>query len=202
MNAKLLLPALLISCALSAQEIRQVPVTIEDIQSVLVAAGYNSYSFDISAFEGEDWDLSVVYRIYEHGKKVDGTTLASFTSRKSSSKVLISTLPSPADSLARLYVSVPGVGHGARNLKLYPLVFPQDPRPRYMYQARPFKPSAPDRNATEGFIPLLLYGSGWMEEEIGAIRFCGEREVDPDMSSEILKNLPQYYVFGLKYVKR
>jgi len=42
MNTKLLLPALLISCALSAQEIRQVPVTIEDIQSVLVAAGYNS----------------------------------------------------------------------------------------------------------------------------------------------------------------
>ena len=41
-----------------------------------------------------------------------------------------------------------------------------------------------------------------MEESVGAIRFCGEREIDPEMSAEVLKHLPQYYIFGLKYVKR
>ena len=27
-------------------------------------------------------------------------------------------------------------------------------------------------------------------------RFCGEREINPDMSSEILKDVPHYYGFG------
>lgn len=48
-------------------------------------------------------------------------------------------------------------------------------------------------------IPLLLYGSGWLYGSI--IRFCGEREIDPDMKAEILTKIPHQYVLGLELKK-
>ena len=43
---------------------------------------------------------------------------------------------------------------------------------------------------------------GWLDERYNIIRFCGEKEIDPELSSEILKHLPHYYILGLKYEKK
>lgn len=38
------------------------------------------------------------------------------------------------------------------------------------------------------------YASFWFDEKYSIIRFCGAKEIDPDMSTEILKDTPHYYV--------
>ena len=65
----------------------------------------------------------------------------------------------------------------------------------YMYSARPFKTG---EFTTDRFIPLVLLGSAWYDKNIGFYRFCGENEIDPDMSSEILKHIPHYYIIGIE----
>ena len=65
----------------------------------------------------------------------------------------------------------------------------------YSYNTRPFK----TQEITIGkFIPLVLYGSWWYDKDFNIFRFCGEKEIDPDMSSDILKYLPHYYVFRIE----
>ena len=201
MKTKLLFAALLLTGALSAQEIHQIPTTFEEFQDILEVNGYKAHSFDYSAFESGAWDVSLVCRSYENRELVREFTVSTFTPRSKGRTITLSTLPSKADSLGLFYISIPDAGRFTRSLKLHPLYFPGSPAPRYFYQARPFKPSTL-KYTEDDFIPLLLYGSGWMEESVGAIRFCGEREIDPEMSAEVLKHLPQYYIFGLKYVKR
>ena len=52
------------------------------------------------------------------------------------------------------------------------------------------------------FIPLILLGSGWFDERFNIFRFCGESEIEPDMSSEILKEVPHHYVLGVIFIKK
>ena len=47
-------------------------------------------------------------------------------------------------------------------------------------------------------IPLVLFGSYWYEKETGVSRFCGEQFIKPDFSSDIIKSIPHFYVFGIK----
>ncbi len=65
-----------------------------------------------------------------------------------------------------------------------------------MYQSRPFELTAPFEKGK--FIPLVLYGSYWYEPANGGCRFCGDNEIKPDLSSDIVKNIPHFFVFGIK----
>lgn len=57
-------------------------------------------------------------------------------------------------------------------------------------------------NADSLNIPLVLYGSGWVDEQYGFMRFCGEREIDGnDKTGMILSNVPHYYVVGVELHK-
>lgn len=65
------------------------------------------------------------------------------------------------------------------------------PRP---FKLQPFK---------EGeFIPLMLVGSIWWDSEFNLFRFCGESVIDPDLSSDIVKFIPHYYVIGVEATKQ
>ena len=77
-------------------------------------------------------------------------------------------------------------------LSLKPVVTPD--RTFYHYGARPFRIDGfePGR-----FIPLVFYGSFWYDERANLVRFCGEREIAPDLSSEIVANVPHFYVIGV-----
>jgi hypothetical protein len=69
----------------------------------------------------------------------------------------------------------------------------------YLYDIRPFKIrfSAEQKQR----VPLLLYGSFWWDEKNRIHRFCGESEIEPDLSSEILESIPHYYVVGIEVEK-
>ena len=47
------------------------------------------------------------------------------------------------------------------------------------------------------YIPLAAYTSFWFDVKYNIIRSCGASELDPDMSTEILKDTPHYYVIGV-----
>lgn len=47
------------------------------------------------------------------------------------------------------------------------------------------------------FVPLVLLGTWWYDEDAQIIRFCGDDELAADMSSGMLKRIPHYYVIGV-----
>ena len=68
----------------------------------------------------------------------------------------------------------------------------------YSYNTLPFKTSAFEEGK---FIPLAAYASFWFDERFNIIRFCGATELDPDMTTEILKDTPHYFVIGVIFNK-
>ena len=79
---------------------------------------------------------------------------------------------------------------------------PQEVSPgksEYMYDHFPF---SVDEVRLGEFIPLVMFGSYWFDEEAGYFRFCGESELESDMSSKILSLIPHYYVIGIIVTKR
>lgn len=47
-------------------------------------------------------------------------------------------------------------------------------------------------------IPVLLYGSSWKDEKTGYLRYCMERELEPDFSSIAFDKMPGYYVYSIE----
>ena len=53
-------------------------------------------------------------------------------------------------------------------------------------------------------IPLLLYGSMWHDASLpkDAVRFCMERQLAPDFSSEAFISMPHYYLIFVELVQK
>lgn len=47
-------------------------------------------------------------------------------------------------------------------------------------------------------IPILLLGSSWFDPKINAVRFCSDFELNPDLSNDAFKYMPQYYIFSIE----
>lgn len=192
---------------------------MEDIFSILNSMDMDFFRFDLSEFLANDYDVmfyvdeyrdnELVERKYSiffgtnrmsvnlypeeqreqvramHGlgpeeDKFDYITTACIYTRKTS------------DSTTDFTVNCPGVARITRHIDLYPV----GPDSTYFYVARPFsmKKSSADGNAD---IPLVMYGSGWYDEENGIVRCCGEYEIDPARQAQILKDSPHYYIIGI-----
>ena len=117
-----------------------------------------------------------------------------------SEKITVGFLPCENDSteVGRLFVE--NQGSAGFNLKLKPIdhrgVYNDEVI--YKYKPVPFKASAFENGK---FIPLAAYASFWFDEKYSVIRFCGAKEINPDMSTEILKDTPHYYVIGVTFTK-
>ena len=115
-------------------------------------------------------------------------------------KITVGFLPCENDSteVGRLFVE--NQGSSGFSLKLKPInhhgVYNDDVL--YQYKPVPFKTSVFENGK---FIPLAAYASFWFDEKHSVIRFCGAKEIDPDMSTEILKDTPHYYVIGVTLTK-
>lgn len=115
-------------------------------------------------------------------------------------KITVGFLPCENDSteVGRLFVE--NQGSSGFSLKLKPInhygVYNDDVI--YQYKPVPFKTSVFENGK---FIPLAAYASFWFDEKYSIIRFCGAKEIDPDMSTEILKDTPHYYVIGVTLTK-
>lgn len=101
------------------------------------------------------------------------------------------------DSTINMTINMPGFSKFAKILKLKELVTPS--YSVYMYDSRPFEI---EKMKLGENIPLVMYGSGWWDEKSNICRMCGDRFLKPDLSNEIIKNIPHYYIIGVKIDKQ
>lgn len=187
---------LLVLVALSgrAQEMKMIEPTFSDYISLLKAKGYVAYSFDTKDFKNAQVEPVVMeYVKGEEPKDVLGFSI----SMSLDEKLVIGFTPSASDSTAvYMFEFSEGRGFNGR-LILKPIYAPEEPtKSRYSYESRPFKLVAPFEKGK--IIPLVLYGSYWYEPETGVSRFCGEKVIMPDLSSDIVKSIPHYYILGIR----
>ena len=196
MNKQVIITALLTLVALTgwAQEIKMNESSISDYLPLLKASGYTAYSFDTKEFK----DALVEPIVMEYAKGQEPREVSGFSITMSlDEKLIIGFLASDNDSIARYtFQFSEDMGFSSR-LHLMPICDPNHPEEKwYMYNSRPFELVAPFEKGK--FIPLVLYGSHWYEPETNACRFCGDNFINPDLSSDILKFIPHYYVLGIK----
>ena len=186
----------LVALAGQAQEIKANEPTLDDYLQLLNAKGYIAYSFDTKDFRGKQFEPVIMeYVKGEESKDVLGFSF----SFPIGEKLVIGFAPSNNDSTyVYSYQSVGGGGFNA-TLKLHPVYAPEMPtKQAYRYESRPFKLVAPVEAGK--FIPLVLFGSYWYEQETGVSRFCGDKLIKPDLSSDLIKSIPHFYVFGIKII--
>ena len=186
----------LVTLAGQAQEIRTNEPTLDDYLQLLNAKGYKAYSFDMKDFKGKQYEPVIM----EYAKGQEAKDVLGFSfSFPIGEKLVIGFAPSSNDST---YVySFQSVGGGGFNatLKLQPVFAPEMPtKQAYRYESRPFELVSPVE--TGKFIPLVLFGSYWYEQETGVSRFCGDKLIKPNLSSDIIKSIPHFYVLGIKII--
>lgn len=196
MNKQTIITALLALVAMAgqAQEIKMNEPSFSDYLPMLNAKGYMAYSFNTKKFKGVEVEPVVMeYVIGEEPKEVLNFNVIMSLDKK----LVIGFRPSDNDSTANyLFHFKENRGFGGR-LKLKPISAPEEPDEKwYMYESRPFELTAPIEKGK--FVPLVLYGSYWYEPENGGCRFCGDNEIKPDLSSDIVKYIPHYFVLGIK----
>jgi hypothetical protein len=184
----------LLALTATAQEIKMNEASINDYLPLLKAKGYFVYSFDTKDFK----DALVTPVIMEYVKGEEPRDALGFDWTVSmGEKLLIGFAPSDNDSTVVFTIQITESIHMDSRLLLKPIDVPGKPEKHdYKYEPRPFKLEAPFEKGK--FIPLVLYGSYWYEAETGAYRFCGDSSIKSDLSSDILKETPHFYVLGIK----
>jgi len=226
-NSVITLAMLVLSCTAFGQQIKKKNVELDDLVSLLGAAGYELFSYDISEMLDERYDVAIVKKEFSAGKEIgssilvmvpnkylltdfpesdrqkimdDGRIIDSKTQALfHAEKIIFGLYPSGNDSTKFMQVNIPDFVRSKTPFKLRGLATKDSDKMVFFYNTRPFKIKA---FREDEFIPLILFGSAWYDERFNTFRFCGEREIDPDMSSEILKDIPHHYIIGVKFVKK
>jgi len=177
-----------------AQEIKMNEPTINDYLPLLKAKGFIAYSFDTKDFKGATAEPIVM----EYVKGEDPKEFSDFSILMSlDEKLVIGFVPADNDSTANYAFCFSETRGFNSRLPLKPIYNPDHPEEKwYVYESRSFELVPPFEK--EMFIPLVLYGSYWYEAEFGGCRFCGDHTIKPDLSSDIMKSIPHYYVLGIK----
>ncbi|MDE6268369.1 MAG: DUF5041 domain-containing protein [Muribaculaceae bacterium] len=208
--------------------IKRIEATPADYITLLNNNGYEAFAFDISALSDAQYYITFKVKEYRNGEETNDDVSGGFYSFTNmtlvsefpeesqseikpeemadpergiysmSNKIMIGFIPAVNDSIRPVMFDVDEMGSTGVSLKMEPLYHDNDSvngEKFYWYMPKPFKPS----ELTVGkFIPLVLYGSGWYDARYGIHRFCGEKELEPDMSSKIIKEIPNYYIIGIE----
>lgn len=208
--------------------IKQSTATFSDYSSLLKESGYEVFPFDISSLSDGQYHITFKIKEYKDGKKASddflgvnltfrNMTLVSDFSKKDQEsikpeemdvpergiykwgkKIVVGFTPAPNDSIRPMLLEIENMGACNARLPMLPQYENNDSikgKKLYMYITRPFKQQ---ELKTGQFIPLVMYGSFWYDKKFGIHRCCGESVIDSDMSSEILKYIPHYYIIGIE----
>ncbi|SHN23021.1 protein of unknown function [Cyclobacterium lianum] len=207
---------LVLCCTAYGQQIKKNNVELDDIISLLGASGYEVFSFDITEMLNERYDIVFTKKEFLKGKEIKSSDLATVSNKSlltdipeshrqkiideggvidpktqaisHAERFSFGFFPSGNDSTKTMQLEVPGfLKMGRIPFKLRGLSTKDSDKLMFLYFTRPFKLVA---FKEEEFIPLILLGSGWYDEKYNVFRFCGEIEIDPNMSSQILKDTP------------
>ena len=178
-----------------AQTIKMNDPSFSDYLPLLNIKGYKAYSFDTSAFKGK-W-AELVVKEYVNGEQITNSMSNYGIALGIKDKLIMGFAPSDNDSTTIFSFYCSDDGAFSCQLPLKPICDPKYPEEKwYMYNSRPFELVAPFEKGK--FIPLVLYGSNWYDADCGGCRFCGDNFIKPDLSSDIVKFIPHFYVLGIK----
>lgn len=224
MKRLFLLGLLMLSAVIGrAQLIKSQSATADDFIPLLESKGYNVFSFDITplAEENATFSFEPVIKHYVGGKEVDdvhnfGITftnremLSRYSAEKQAEMLADGKAYDAEKGIAELHekllvsfsplenkfgrVMSFKVGKFGLDLQLtFKEVFDQNGNPNTSFGVRPFKI---DNIKVGEYHPLALLGTYWWDENTHLFRFCGEDILSPDMSDDIIKFIPEFYVIG------
>ena len=220
--------SLWMAASVSAQSLKKQEATMEDYLPLLQVSGYQVYSFDISEFLDDTYHFSFKIKEYVNREEVQGDGHSSVFSNRmmiaefpeesqksileegsavdpekgiysQTKKLTIGFVPSKVDSTRIVRISLDGMGELRKPLKLKPLKAPKSDKLSYSYESRPF---VVDKFEEGKFIPLVFFGSYWLDEKYGFFRFCGALEIGADMGQEYIESTPHYYAIGVEIKKK
>lgn len=196
---------------------------LSDIYEVLETMNIHLFRFDLSEYLQDVYSVKLYIDEYENGKWVKEAGSSHFGKNRESLnnvpenvredfrkykkipegkdewdniKELAVYITKRNDSTAVLSINIPDGMKTGKPMKLHPI----GEEKLYLYAPRPFKFNATPQQDTVN-IPLIMYGSYWVDTKYNVIRMCGEKEIDPEMKAEILQNIPHYFVVGIKLEK-
>lgn len=229
MKSKILALALALAAvpATSAFSLNEVKPDFDAYVSLLNDKGYVVRSYDISQLADTTYMLGLIVREYDGGKMIhDGSERFNYMIRNrlmasgfsESARASLDPRKWPIrkrnrdsglknqyriiplnDSTLRVSMEIPETGASYQQLALRPQTHPATGQIQHNYRDRPFKVQ---EFQSDTFIPLLFVGSAWYDPEIGVFRFCGENEISPDLSEEIVSHIPHFYVVGIQAYKQ
>lgn len=178
---------------------RVLPSTAEDYVLLLQRKGYQSYAIDINELKDENYWVKPVIRHYKGGKQMENPfdfeiAFSTHDSQAICDKVRVGFIPSDNPAIRMLSFHVTETG-----AMQIPLVFDErkDPNTGEMEDSYGFRPFVVEELELGKFIPIAMCGAYWYDAETGYFRFCGENEISPAMSEDILKGIEEYYVIGM-----
>ncbi len=218
--------AMLLTMTAMAQKpaVKEAEISIEDIKTVLEAKEIFLHSFDMTEFNDGVYSIIPFVEEYENGKLneeslirvglgMNKTDVRKFGERADEWRETygmkrrqnVHTLMNKAgiylypvsDSTIKVTFNMENIGSFGAPLhkKAYGKGPQADSHARYSH--RPFK-LVPKEHAEIIRLPLVMVGSFWYDERYDVYRFCGEKEIDPELTSEILKNCPHYFIIGIE----
>lgn len=206
----------------------QLVATFDDCLSLLQQAGYNMFVYDISTLKDKATFVEFSVREYVNGNLVDEEhshqhkaklfyRISEFSEDdqkvikaaaiaddedndifRLATRLKIGFTPVGADMEQRVQFEVAGKVQMALFSKLLSL---RDNRVdkshrKLDYYTRPF---IIDGFEKDKFIPLVLYAAPWWDKNYEIYRFCGETEIPADMSSQVMKLSPHYFIIGVEF---
>ena len=217
---------LVLSCAAFSQQIKKANAEFDDLITLLGAAGYELFNYDISEMLNERYNIVVIKKEFSAGKEIKSSNLATAQNKRlltdlpedlrkqfidegriidpknqaiaHAEKICFGFYPSGNDSTKLMHIEIPEFYAQSKITFKMTGITVKDWDKMFFYTIRPFQIKAFKENE---FIPLILISSGWYDERFNIFRSCGEREVEPEMSDALYKNIPHHYIIGVKFVK-
>ncbi len=218
--------ALLLALSATAQtaSVKKSAPTVNDIINVMENQGIFINSYDMTEFNDGVYSIVLFVEEYEEGVMneqnslranlgINKTDVRKFGERADiwretygmkrrqnihtlMERISIHTLPS-SDTTMKVTFDVKNIGGMGCPLSLKRYGKGPQAENTARYYQRPFK-MEPQEHAEIIRLPLLLVGAAWYDEGNNIYRFCGEKEIDPALTSEILKDTPHYFIIGVE----
>ena len=202
--------------------VKQQKAIVDDYIALMNFARYEAFSFDVSSLIDSTRVFEIIFREFERDSMVTEQSFFSTENRKMLSvfdetdqkkihdegsafdeakgiykvaqKLIVGFLPIENDSTERVFLNIENMARGAYCLHLKPAVNTKTVETLLEYNCVPYKITEFEFNK---FIPLVMYGSFWYDEEYDFFRFCGEQEIDPNEGASMQKYMPHYYIVGM-----
>ena len=207
--------------------IYNVAATAEDYVLLLETKGYMTFAFDVTSLKDATYWIEPVIQHYQQGKLVPNSLEVSiqFSSRDMlptkneafvekmrkagriydeaqgilslCEKIRVGFAPSSEENIRLMRFFVTDKGNFTIPLLFEPQIDLKTgiEAAHYSYGYLPF---VVDEIVFDQFIPLALCGAYWYDERSESFRFCGESVLTKEMTEDILKDIKEYYIIGIK----